>query len=62
MEPECDINLPFWWIAKYYLSKPYGLPENIKVPCKNYKEETAHKFSREYDTEILDGPDGLVFG
>jgi hypothetical protein len=34
MEPECDVILPFWWIAKHPPSKPYELPENIGFPVK----------------------------
>jgi hypothetical protein len=62
MEPECDVILPFWWIAKHPPSKPYGLPENIRFPCKNCTKEKADKFSLEYDTEILDHPEALVVG
>jgi hypothetical protein len=26
---DCDVILPFWWIAKYPPSRPYGLPNEI---------------------------------
>jgi hypothetical protein len=62
MEPECDVILPFWWIAKHPPSKPYGLPENIRFPCKNCYKEKADEFSLEYDSEILDHLEALVVG
>jgi hypothetical protein len=62
MKPECDVILPFWWIAKHPPSKPYRLPKNIRFPCKNCTKEKADKFSLEYDTEIVDHPEALVVG
>jgi hypothetical protein len=62
MEPQCDVILPLWWIAKHPPSKPYRLPEHIRFPCKNCVKEKSDKFTPEYDTEILDHPEALVVG
>jgi hypothetical protein len=29
MSCDCDVILPFWWIAKHPPSRPYGLPNEI---------------------------------
>jgi hypothetical protein len=60
MEPECDVILPFWWLAKHPPSKPYRLRENIRFPCPNCTKEKVDKFSLGYDTAILDHLEVLV--
>jgi hypothetical protein len=60
MEPEYNMILSFWWIRKQAPSKPYGLPEIIWLPCKDYTKKNADKFSLKYSTEILNHPEALV--
>jgi hypothetical protein len=60
-DSECEVILPFWWITQNPPSKPYGHPENIRVPCKNCTKEKANEFSVEYDNEVIHHPDALVF-
>jgi hypothetical protein len=43
-DSECDVILPFWWIAKHPPSKLYGPPENICFPCKNCTKEKPDEF------------------
>jgi hypothetical protein len=59
---ECDVILPFWWIAKHPPSKPYGPPENIRFPCKNCTKEKADEFSVEYDNKVMHHSEALVVG
>jgi hypothetical protein len=62
MDSESNVILPFWWIAKPPPSKPYGPPENIHFPCKNYTKETADEFNVEYDNEVMHHPEVLEVG
>jgi hypothetical protein len=62
MEPEYEVFLPCWWIAKQRPSKPYRLPKNIPIPYTKYPKEIADQFCIEYDTEILDYTVALVVG
>jgi hypothetical protein len=40
-DSECDVIVPFWWMAKDPPSKPYGPLETIRFTCKNcIKEKT----------------------
>jgi hypothetical protein len=59
---ECDVILPFWWIAKHPPSKPYGPLENIRFPRKNCTKEKAAEFSVKYDNEVMDHHEPLVVG
>jgi hypothetical protein len=60
MDPECDVILPFWWIAKHPPSKPYGAPEDIGFPCKNCTKDKEDEFTLDYDSEILDHAEALI--
>jgi hypothetical protein len=59
---ECDVILPFWWIAKHPPSKPYGPPEHIRFPCKNCTKENEDEFSVEYDNKVMHHPEAPVVG
>jgi hypothetical protein len=40
--------------------QPYGLPDNVWFPGISYTKEKAHKFSLEYDSEIVEHLEALA--
>jgi hypothetical protein len=60
---DCDVILPFWWIAKHPPSRPYGSPNEIRFnQCKSCLALNANEFSLEIDSDVLDNPEALIVG
>jgi hypothetical protein len=60
---DCDVILLFWWIAKHPLSRPYSLPNEIRLnQYKSCSALNANEFSREIDSDALDNPEAFRVG
>jgi hypothetical protein len=63
MGSDCDMILPFWWIAKYPPLRPYSLPNEIRFnQFKSCSALNVNEFSLEMDSDVLDNPEALIVG